>query len=77
MKNIDELIHGTIAKYDNLPEFLENASLMIADDGPDDGDTDNRDAVNVMTIHAAKGLEFDTVFMPAWEEGIFPNDLEF
>jgi DNA helicase-2/ATP-dependent DNA helicase PcrA len=33
------------------------------------------DAVSIMTIHAAKGLEFDTVFMPAWEEGIFPNEM--
>jgi len=75
LKNIYELINGTIARYDSLAEFLESASLMVADDGPEDGtEVIERDAVNIMTIHAAKGLEFNTVFMPAWEEGIFPNE---
>ena len=73
IKNIYELVKGTIARYDSLAEFLESASLMVADD---DGvqNEDTKDAVNIMTIHAAKGLEFDTVFMPAWEDGIFPNE---
>lgn len=72
--NIRELIHSVIAKYDSLPEFLEQAALMMTDDN-DTNDTDqNKNTVSIMTIHAAKGLEFDTVFLPAWEEGIFPND---
>ncbi|MDR0803956.1 MAG: UvrD-helicase domain-containing protein [Rickettsiales bacterium] len=73
IKNIHELINGTIAKYNTLPEFIENASLMIADDIQDDAMT--KEAVSIMTIHAAKGLEFDTVFLPAWEEDIFPNKM--
>ena len=72
LDHIRELITNVISKYDTLPEFLEHASLMMTDDN--DNDIQNTDAVSIMTIHAAKGLEFDTVFMPAWEDGIFPND---
>lgn len=74
LDNIRELITNVIAKYDTLPEFLEHAALMMTDDNDSD-DAAPVDAVSVMTIHAAKGLEFDTVFLPAWEEGIFPNDM--
>lgn len=74
LDNIRELITNVIAKYDTLPEFLEHAALMMTDDNDSD-DAVPVDAVSVMTIHAAKGLEFDTVFLPAWEEGIFPNDM--
>jgi DNA helicase-2/ATP-dependent DNA helicase PcrA len=71
LANISELLDNVISKYDSLQEFLEHASLMMTeDDQPADGD-----AVGIMTIHAAKGLEFDTVFLPAWEEGIFPNEM--
>ncbi len=71
LANIRELITGVISKYDTIPEFLEQAALMMTDDN----DTDIiGDVVSIMTIHAAKGLEFDTVFLPAWEEGIFPNE---
>ncbi len=73
IKNIYELINSTIVKYDSLDEFLENASLMVADDAISDKPVEQSDAVSIMTIHAAKGLEFDNVFLPAWEEGIFPN----
>ncbi len=73
VENIRELITNVISKYDTLPEFLEHAALMMTDDNDADGATTG-DAVSIMTIHAAKGLEFDTVFLPAWEEGIFPND---
>ncbi len=73
LNNIRELIDGVIAKHETLPEFLESAALMIADDDQNES-ADNMNAVRIMTIHAAKGLEFDTVFLPAWEEGIFPND---
>ena len=48
---------------------------MIADPSPDGVAVSDDDFVSIMTIHAAKGLEFETVFLPAWEEGIFPNDL--
>ncbi len=71
LSNIRELITGVIPKYDTIPEFLEQAALMMTDDN----DTEiTGDVVSIMTIHAAKGLEFDTVFLPAWEEGIFPNE---
>ena len=75
LDNIRELITNVIAKYDTLPEFLEHAALMMTDDNDSDDAAPTADAVSVMTIHAAKGLEFDTVFLPAWEEGIFPNDM--
>ncbi len=73
MSNIRELITSVVAKYDTLNEFLEQAALMMTDDN-DEPDVKNNNAVNIMTIHAAKGLEFDNVFMPAWEEGVFPNE---
>ena len=72
IEHIRELISVVIAKYDTLPEFLEHAALMMTDDN--DNENDDKNVVNIMTIHAAKGLEFNTVFLPAWEEGIFPND---
>ena len=75
LDNIRELITNVIAKYDTLSEFLEHAALMMTDDNDSDDANSVADAVSIMTIHAAKGLEFDTVFLPAWEEGIFPNDM--
>ena len=75
LDNIRELITNVIAKYDTLPDFLEHAALMMTDDNDSDDSGATSDAVSIMTIHAAKGLEFDTVFLPAWEEGIFPNDM--
>src|SRR4030095_16826608 len=48
--------------------FLEHISLVMDADGAADAD-----AVNIMTLHSAKGLEFDTVFLPGWEEGLFPH----
>ena len=71
LANIRELINVVISKYDTIPEFLEQAALMMTDDN--DAEVTG-DVVSIMTIHAAKGLEFDTVFLPAWEEGIFPNE---
>lgn len=71
--NINELIVNVIKNYDSLTEFLEHAALMTTEDNDFESNNENQ-AVNVMTIHAAKGLEFDTVFLPAWEEGIFPNE---
>ena len=72
--NIRELLTSVISKYDSLPEFLEQAALMMTDDNDTNDTPQNANTVSIMTIHAAKGLEFDTVFLPAWEEGIFPND---
>lgn len=72
--NIRELLTSVIGKYDSLPEFLEQAALMMTDDNDTNENDTNKNTVSIMTIHAAKGLEFDTVFLPAWEEGIFPND---
>lgn len=72
IEHIRELINGVVAKYDSLPEFLEHAALMMTDDN--DNEIEEKNVVSIMTIHAAKGLEFNTVFLPAWEEGIFPNE---
>ncbi|MDR0967820.1 MAG: UvrD-helicase domain-containing protein [Rickettsiales bacterium] len=69
LKNIDELLKNMIVNFDTLPEFLEDVSLMITDDK----NKPMGDAVSIMTIHAAKGLEFNNVFLPAWETGVFPN----
>ena len=74
LDNVRELITDVIAKYDTLPEFLEQAALMTTDDDEDDKIGADKNAVSVMTIHAAKGLEFDNVYLPAWEEGVFPNE---
>ena len=74
LSHIRELITSVISKYNTLPEFLEQAALMTTDDNDSTDVPQNTNTVSIMTIHAAKGLEFDTVFLPAWEEGIFPND---
>ena len=71
--NIRELLTSVMSKYATLPEFLEQAALMMTDDNDSD-DAAQNNCIRIMTIHAAKGLEFDTVFLPAWEEGIFPNE---
>ena len=69
LRNIRDLLENVVANFDSLPDFLEQASLMTADDERDA----NEDSISIMTIHAAKGLEFDTVFLPAWQDGIFPH----
>lgn len=73
LNNIKELITNVISKYTTMAEFLEQAALMTADDNDSDAIANNN-VVSIMTIHAAKGLEFDTVFLPAWEDGMFPNE---
>lgn len=72
--NVRELITSVVSKYETLPEFLEQAALMMTDDNDSNDDAQNKNTVSIMTIHAAKGLEFHTVFLPAWEDAIFPND---
>ena len=67
LENLKELIRF-MEEFDSLPSFLEHVSLVMDADQDSDGDR-----VSVMTLHAAKGLEFDTVFLPGWEEGLFPH----
>jgi DNA helicase-2/ATP-dependent DNA helicase PcrA len=67
LENLAELARA-MEEYENLSGYLEHVSLVM--DNDEDRD---RDKVTIMTIHAAKGLEFDTVYLPGWEEGIFPS----
>jgi DNA helicase-2/ATP-dependent DNA helicase PcrA len=55
-------------EYATLGDFLEHVSLVMDNDAADDVEK-----VTIMTIHGAKGLEFDNVFLPGWEEGVFPH----
>ena len=55
-------------EFENLAGFLEHISLVMDADKSESGE-----AVSIMTMHSAKGLEFDTVFLPGWEEGLFPS----
>ncbi len=57
-----------MAEFENLGGFLEHVSLVM-----DNAAEASGDKVNLMTLHSAKGLEFDTVFLPGWEEGLFPS----
>ena len=67
LENLKELIRG-MREFDNLQSFLEHVALATSIDQDWDGQK-----VNLMTMHAAKGLEFDAVFLPGWEEGLFPH----
>ena len=67
LENIKELLNA-MKDFDNLESFLEHVSLATSIDNDWDGEK-----VNLMTMHASKGLEFDTVFLPGWEEGLFPH----
>ena len=67
IENLKELIRG-MHDFDNLQGFLEHVALATSIDQDWDGEK-----VNLMTMHAAKGLEFDAVFLPGWEEGLFPH----
>src|ERR1700683_5087868 len=55
-------------QFESLAAFLEHVSLVMELE-----QNDSEDRINLMTLHAAKGLEFDTVFLPGWEEGLFPS----
>ena len=67
LENIKELL-SAMKEFDNLESFLEHVSLATSIDQDWDGEK-----INMMTMHAAKGLEFDAVFLPGWEEGLFPH----
>ncbi len=67
LENIKELLRA-MHDYDNLQGFLEHVALATSIDQEWEDEK-----VNIMTMHAAKGLEFDTVFLPGWEEGLFPH----
>ncbi|MBB5047209.1 DNA helicase-2/ATP-dependent DNA helicase PcrA [Rhodopseudomonas rhenobacensis] len=67
LENLKELVRS-MEEFENLQGFLEHISLVMDREGGAD-----EDAVSVMTLHSAKGLEFDNVFLPGWEEGLFPH----
>src|SRR3546814_12249011 len=55
-------------EFENLSAFLDHVALVMDNDADD-----SASKVTILTIHAAKGLEFDTVFLAGWEEGVFPS----
>ena len=67
LENLKELVHS-MEEFENLQGFLEHISLVMDREG-----AEAEQAVNIMTLHSAKGLEFDCVFLPGWEEGLFPH----
>jgi DNA helicase II / ATP-dependent DNA helicase PcrA len=67
LENLKELIRS-MEEFPDLGAFLEHVSLVM-----DAASTESGDRVSIMTLHAAKGLEFETVFLPGWEEGLFPH----
>ena len=67
LENIKELL-SAMKEFDNLENFLEHVALATSLDQNWAGEK-----VNLMTMHSAKGLEFDVVFLPGWEEGLFPH----
>jgi DNA helicase-2/ATP-dependent DNA helicase PcrA len=67
LDNLKELVRS-MEEFENLHGFLEHISLVMDREGAAD-----EEAVSLMTLHSAKGLEFDNVFLPGWEEGLFPS----
>ncbi len=67
LDNLKEMVRA-LADYESLGAFLDHVSLVMENE--ENGETDR---VNLMTMHGAKGLEFDTVFLPGWEDGLFPS----
>ena len=69
LENLRELV-GALAEFEDLGAFLDHVSLVMDREG-EEGEA----MVTIMTLHGAKGLEFETVFLPGWEEGLFPHQL--
>src|SRR6185295_4688662 len=67
LENLKELVRS-MEEFENLGGFLEHISLVM-----DTDKGESVEAVSIMTLHAAKGLEFDSVFLPGWEEGVLPH----
>ncbi len=67
LENLSELTRA-MEEYESLGAFLEHVSLVM-----DNDDARQGERITIMTMHAAKGLEFDTVYLPGWEEGVFPS----
>ncbi len=67
LENLKELV-SAMADYESLGAFLEHVALVMDNDADAEGER-----VSLMTLHGAKGLEFDMVFLPGWEEGVFPS----
>jgi DNA helicase-2/ATP-dependent DNA helicase PcrA len=67
LENLKELVRS-MEEFPDLGAFLEHISLVMDVDNKDGGER-----VSIMTLHGAKGLEFETVFLPGWEEGLFPH----
>ena len=67
LENLKELVRS-MEEFENLAGFLEHIALVMERESGE-----GEQAVNIMTLHSAKGLEFDTVFLPGWEEGLFPH----
>ena len=67
LENLKELVRS-MEEFETLTGYLEHISLVM-----EAATNDNEDKVSIMTLHAAKGLEFETVFLPGWEEGLFPH----
>jgi DNA helicase-2/ATP-dependent DNA helicase PcrA len=67
LENLRELL-SAMEDFKNLQGFLEHVSLVMENEA-----STSEDKVTLMTLHGAKGLEFDTVFLPGWEEGLFPH----
>ncbi len=68
LENLKELVRS-MGDFENMAGFLEHIALVM----DRDSGGENEDKVNIMTLHSAKGLEFGTVFLPGWEEGLFPH----
>lgn len=69
LENLKEMLVA-MEEYENLDEFMEHVSLVMENE---EKAGEGVEMISIMTLHAAKGLEFDTVFLPGWEEGLFPH----
>ncbi len=67
IENLKELVAG-MEEFESLPQFLEHVALVL-----ENHDNTEGEHITLMTLHAAKGLEFDVIFLPGWEDGLFPS----